>query len=45
MAAHETAVVEGIRQGLEDMAAGRTVPHDAAMARIDAAIEAVARGE
>jgi predicted transcriptional regulator len=37
--AHEQAAVAGIRRGLEDVAAGRTVPHAEAMARVRAAIK------
>ncbi len=36
----ELEIIEGIQRGLADMAAGRVIPHDEAMARIDAAIEA-----
>ena len=36
--AQERAAVAGIRRGLEDAAAGRTVPHAEAMARVRAAI-------
>ncbi|TIQ22982.1 MAG: ribbon-helix-helix protein, CopG family [Mesorhizobium sp.] len=32
--------VEGIKRGMADAAAGRVVPHDEAMAEIDAIIEA-----
>lgn len=42
--ARETGVVEGIHRGLADMNAGRVVPHDDTMDELDAAIEAVARG-
>jgi predicted transcriptional regulator len=35
----ELAIVEGIQEGLEDMKAGRVVPHEDAMAVIAAAIE------
>ena len=38
----ELAIIEGIERGLDDALAGRTVSHDAAMARLDAAI---AQGE
>lgn len=37
--ARELAIVEGIQEGLEDMKAGRVVPHEDAMAVIAAAIE------
>lgn len=36
----ELTIIEGIEQGLADVAAGRVVPHDEAMARLDAAIAA-----
>ena len=40
----ELEIIEGIEQGLADVAAGRLVPHDEAMARIYATIaEAKAR--
>jgi predicted transcriptional regulator len=32
--ARESKIIEGILQGLEDMEAGRVVPHDEAMARL-----------
>lgn len=38
--ARELAIVEGIEQGLSDVASGRVVSHDAAMAELDAAIDA-----
>lgn len=34
----EIEIVEGIERGLEDMAANRVVPHDEAMARLEATI-------
>jgi predicted transcriptional regulator len=34
----ELSIIEGIQQGLADVAAGRTVPHDVAMREIDAII-------
>ena len=37
--ARELAIVEGIERGLEDMRAGRVVPHEEAMRRIGAVIE------
>ncbi|MBB6252793.1 CopG family ribbon-helix-helix protein [Nitrospirillum iridis] len=43
--AREIALVEGIQRGLADIEAGRLVPHDQAMDELDAAIEAVARGQ
>jgi predicted transcriptional regulator len=39
----ELAIVEGIAEGLADVEAGRLVPHDEAMAELDAAIEAAAK--
>ncbi|TIP97237.1 MAG: CopG family transcriptional regulator, partial [Mesorhizobium sp.] len=36
----ELGVIEGIKRGMADAAAGRVVPHDEAMAEIDAIIEA-----
>jgi predicted transcriptional regulator len=39
----ELEIVEGIRQGIADMKAGRTMSHDEAMARIEATIEAAER--
>ncbi len=39
----ELQVIEGIRRGLDDVAAGRVVAHDAAMDEIDAVIEAAVR--
>ena len=37
-------IVRGIERGLEDMRAGRLVPHDRAMARLEAAIAAAEPG-
>ena len=34
----ELAIVEGIKQGLEDMHAGRVVPHKVAMRRLRATV-------
>ena len=39
--ARELEIIEGIERGLEDMKAGRVVPHDEAMRRIRAAIDKV----
>ncbi len=39
----ELAIVEGIKQGLEDMHAGRVVPHKAAMRRLRATVARVAK--
>ncbi|RWM20443.1 MAG: hypothetical protein EOR74_31105 [Mesorhizobium sp.] len=37
----ETKMIEGIKRGIADAKAGRVAPHEAAMAEIDAVIEAV----
>ena len=37
---HELGAIDGIRRGLDDVAARRVIPHDEAMAEIDAVIEA-----
>ena len=37
--AHELDIVDGIKRGLADMAAGRGIPHEQAMAEIDQTIE------
>lgn len=39
----ETEIIQGIQRGLADVKAGRTVPHEEAMAELDAAVEAAAR--
>ncbi|EKE43702.1 hypothetical protein OCGS_2187 [Oceaniovalibus guishaninsula JLT2003] len=36
----ELAIIEGIQRGLADMEAGRTVPHEEAMAELQAVIDA-----
>lgn len=36
----ETAILDGIARGFEDLRAGRLVPHDDAMDELDAAIAA-----
>ncbi|WP_376705905.1 CopG family ribbon-helix-helix protein [Mesorhizobium sp. ISC25] len=36
----ELEIIEGIKRGIADAAAGRVVPHNEAMAEIDAMIEA-----
>ena len=41
--ARERAIIEGIERGLADMRAGNTVPHDAAMAEVDALIDGIER--
>ena len=43
--ARETEIIEGIERGLADIAAGRLVPHDEAMARLEATIVAAERGK
>ena len=43
--AREAEIIEGIERGLADMKAGRLVPHEEAMARLEATIDAVERGE
>jgi predicted transcriptional regulator len=43
--ARESEILEGIARGLDDLKANRLVPHDEAMAEIDAAIEDVGRGD
>ncbi|WP_421850757.1 CopG family ribbon-helix-helix protein [Novosphingobium sp.] len=35
----ELAIIEGIQQGLADMAAGQTVPHEQAMAELRAVVD------
>ncbi len=39
--AREQAIIAGIARGHADMAAGRTLPHDAAMAELDALIDGI----
>ena len=39
--ARERGIIEGIERGLADMNAGRTIPHDAAMAEVDALINGI----
>jgi predicted transcriptional regulator len=39
--ARERGIIEGIERGLADMKAGRTIPHDAAMAEVDALIDGI----
>jgi predicted transcriptional regulator len=41
--ARELAIVEKIKQGLEDVRAGRVVPHDEAMQQIRATIAKIAQ--
>ena len=44
-AERELAIVEGIQRGLDDARAGRVVPHDEAMRRLDRAIDEAAGKE
>ncbi|WP_157218172.1 CopG family ribbon-helix-helix protein [Flavisphingomonas formosensis] len=39
----ELAIIEGIQQGLADVAAGRVTPHDQVIAELDAMIDEVER--
>jgi predicted transcriptional regulator len=39
----ELAIIEGIQRGLDDVRAGRVVPHDEAMRRIRKTIEEAAK--
>jgi predicted transcriptional regulator len=39
----ELEIIEGIQRGLADVAAGRVIPHDEAMAEIYGLIDAVSR--
>jgi predicted transcriptional regulator len=39
----ELAIVDGIKRGLDDMHAGRVVPHKAAMRRLRATVARVAK--
>jgi len=41
--ARESEIIEGIERGLADVKAGRLVPHDEAMARLYATIDAAER--
>jgi len=41
--ARELEIMEGIERGQEDMRAGRLIPHEEAMARIDATIAAATK--
>jgi predicted transcriptional regulator len=41
--ARESAILEGISRGLDDLKANRLVPHDEAMAELDAAIDDAGR--
>jgi predicted transcriptional regulator len=42
--AREADIIEGIERGLEDMRTGRLMPHDRAMARLEATVAAAERG-
>jgi predicted transcriptional regulator len=42
--AREAAIIEGIEQGVADMKTCRLVPHDEAMAQLEATIAAAERG-
>lgn len=39
----ELEIIEGIKQGLEDVKAGRVIPHAQAMAELDEAVERAIR--
>lgn len=39
----ELKIVEAIQRGLEDVKAGRTVPHDVAIARLHATVDRAAK--
>lgn len=41
----EREIIAGIMRGIEDMKAGRTIPHDEAMARLRAKIDSVRRAK
>jgi predicted transcriptional regulator len=41
--ARERGIIEGIERGLADMNAGQTIPHDEAMAEVDALIDGIAQ--
>lgn len=41
--AREQVIIGGIERGLADMKAGRMVPHDTAMAEVDALIDGIER--
>jgi predicted transcriptional regulator len=43
--ARESEIIGGIKRGLADMKAGRLVPHDEAMARLEKTIAAAERGK
>ena len=39
----ELDIIDGVQRGMTDVRAGRVVPHDQAMAEIDALLEAASR--
>lgn len=39
-AEHELAIIEAIKEGMADVEAGRVIPHDQAMAEVEAVIAA-----
>ena len=41
--ARERAIIEGIERGLVDMRSGNIIPHDVAMAELDAMIDEIER--
>jgi predicted transcriptional regulator len=41
----ELEIIDGIRRGMADVEAGRVVPHDEAMAEVQAVIDAAKRGK
>jgi predicted transcriptional regulator len=41
----ELEIIDGIRRGMTDVEAGRVVPHDEAMAEVQAVIDAAQRGK
>jgi predicted transcriptional regulator len=41
----ELAIVEGIKRGLDDMHAGRVVPHKTAMRRLRKTVDRVSKGK
>lgn len=43
--AHELSIIEGIHEGLSDLRAGRTAPHDRVMEEVWAIIEDAERDE
>ncbi len=41
----ELAIIDGVQRGLADVEAGRVVPHDAAMAEVQAVIDTANSGK